>query len=111
MNYSNSFYLLVPFIVIVLFNFLSKGVNAALYWDKVDFKEYIALVPTSAHSGDGMGDLISLIVSHSEQYLTETLMFSKEVEAIVLEVMNEVLPIIKTSTIIGESNWWIRYYC
>ena len=67
----------------------SKGVNAALYWDKVDFKEYIALVPTSAHSGDGMGDLISLIVSHSEQYLTETLMFSKEVEAIVLEVLNE----------------------
>ncbi|XP_019859915.1 PREDICTED: eukaryotic translation initiation factor 5B-like [Amphimedon queenslandica] len=70
----------------VILQFAEQGVNAALYWDKVDFKEYIALVPTSAHSGDGMGDLISLIVSHSEEYLTETLMFSKEVEAIVLEV-------------------------
>lgn len=44
------------------------------------------MVPTSAITGDGMGDLISLVVSHSEQHLVDQLMFSKEVEAIVLEV-------------------------
>ena len=46
------------------------------------------MVPTSAITGDGMGDLISLVVSHSEQHLVDQLMFSKEVEAIVLEVQS-----------------------
>jgi translation initiation factor 5B len=70
----------------VILEFAEQGLNAALYWDKVDFKEYIPLVPTSAHSGDGMGDLISHIVTQSETNLVQSLMFSKEVEAIVLEV-------------------------
>ena len=60
--------------------------NSALFWEKVDFTDYIPLVPTSAISGDGMADLIAQIVTHSEKFLVEKLMFSKEVEAMVLEV-------------------------
>ncbi len=60
--------------------------NAALFWEKVDFTEYIPLVPTSAISGDGMADLISQIILYSEKSLVDKIMFSKEVEAIVLEV-------------------------
>ena len=59
----------------------------ALFWDKVDFTEYVPLVPTSAHTGDGMGDLISLLVSYSQKVLAPQLMLSQELEAIVLEVL------------------------
>ena len=58
----------------------------ALFWDKVDFTEYIPLVPTSAITGDGMGDLIALIVTYSQRLLAKQLMLSMEVEAVVMEV-------------------------
>ena len=44
------------------------------------------MVPTSAITGDGMGDLIALVVTYSQKMLAEKLMFSKELEAIVMEV-------------------------
>ena len=44
------------------------------------------MVPTSAITGDGMGDLIALLVNYSQKMLTEQLMLSQELEALVLEV-------------------------
>lgn len=63
-----------------------QGLNAALFWEKVDFREYIPMVPTSAITGDGMGDLIALLVTFSLKMLTQQLMLSMELEALVLEV-------------------------
>lgn len=70
----------------VIIQFAEQGLNAALFWDRVDFKEYIPVVPTSAVTGDGMGDLIAQVVGFSKKMLQDQLMFSKEVEAVVLEV-------------------------
>jgi translation initiation factor IF-2 len=72
---------------------LLQGLNAALFWEKVDFKEYIPMVPTSAITGDGMGDLIALLVSFSLKMLTKQLMLSMELEALVLEV-SHMIPLI-----------------
>ena len=47
------------------------------------------VVPTSAHTGDGMGDLISLLVTFSQKVLAPKLMLSQEVEVVVLEVRME----------------------
>lgn len=66
----------------------------ALFWDKVDFTEYVALVPTSAITGDGMGDLIALLVEKSLKNLTQTLMLSMEIEAMVMEVCDYYVSII-----------------
>lgn len=60
--------------------------NVALFWEKVDFSEYVPLVPTSAITGDGMGDLIALLVEYSSKKLSHALMLSMEVEAMVMEV-------------------------
>lgn len=57
-----------------------------MFWDKVDFREYIPMVPTSAITGDGMGDLIALLVNYSQKMLADQLMLSPELEALVLEV-------------------------
>ncbi len=58
----------------------------AMFWEKVDFSEYLPLVPTSAITGDGMGDLIALLVQHSMKNLASALRLSMEVEALVMEV-------------------------
>ncbi len=58
----------------------------ALFWEKVDFSEYLPMVPTSAITGDGMGDLIALVVTYSQKLLSKQLMLSREVEAVVMEV-------------------------
>ena len=63
-----------------------KGLNVAMFWEKVDFKEYLPMVPTSAITGDGMGDLIALLVQHSVKNLVSTLSLSMELEALVMEV-------------------------
>ncbi len=47
------------------------------------------LVPTSAITGDGMGDLIAQLVEFSSKSLASTLALSMEVEAIVMEVCTE----------------------
>ncbi|XP_054159384.1 eukaryotic translation initiation factor 5B-like [Oppia nitens] len=71
----------------VILQLAEQSINAALYYDNQDFRSYVSLVPTSAHSGDGMGNLISLLIS-----LTQTLMAKKvafdpiNLDATVLEV-------------------------
>ena len=64
----------------------SQELNVALCWEKVDFNEYLPMVPTSAITGDGMGDLIALVVTYSQKLLSKQLMLSREVEAVVMEV-------------------------
>ncbi|XP_076067852.1 eukaryotic translation initiation factor 5B [Oratosquilla oratoria] len=63
-----------------------NGLNAALFWENPDPKSYVSLVPTSAISGDGMGNLISMICFMCQQRLSKRLMFSEELQCTVLEV-------------------------
>lgn len=43
----------------------SKGYNVAMFWDNPDPTEYISLVPTSGITGEGLPDLLSVIVKYS----------------------------------------------
>ena len=70
----------------VLLGLAEQGLNAALFWENPDPEEYISLVPTSAHSGDGMGNLMGQLVEISQTRLEERLSFSEELQATVLEV-------------------------
>ena len=44
------------------------------------------MVPTSAITGDGMGDLMAMMVLMSQKYLINQLMWSSVLEATVMEV-------------------------
>jgi len=44
------------------------------------------MVPTSAHSGDGMGNLIALLCEISQTLLAKRIMYSEELQATVMEV-------------------------
>ncbi|KAF1743374.1 hypothetical protein MXB_4623, partial [Myxobolus squamalis] len=64
--------------------FAELGLNLALYFQKKSHKLYIPAIPTSALTGDGIGDLIGFICRYSQEYLTKRLAVSKNLEAALL---------------------------
>ncbi|XP_005360080.1 eukaryotic translation initiation factor 5B [Microtus ochrogaster] len=70
-----------PFIVA-----LNKGLNAALFYENKDPRTFVSLVPTSAHTGDGMGSLIYLLVELTQTMLSKRLAHCEELRAQVMEV-------------------------
>ena len=50
----------------VIASIAEQGLNAALSYENPDPKSYISMVPTSAHSGEGMGNLMGLLVTLSQ---------------------------------------------
>ncbi|KAL9902323.1 eukaryotic translation initiation factor 5B [Glossina fuscipes] len=70
----------------VILQFAEQGLNAALFYENNDPKSYISLVPTSAITGEGMGNLLFLIIEFCQKMLAKRLMYSEELQATVLEV-------------------------
>ncbi|XP_039280298.1 eukaryotic translation initiation factor 5B [Nilaparvata lugens] len=70
----------------VIIQFNEQGLNAALFYENPDQRSYVSLVPTSAITGEGMGNLLALIMESCQTMLAKRLMFSEELQATVLEV-------------------------
>lgn len=64
----------------------SVGFNTALYWENDDVRRNISLIPTSAITGEGIPDLLMMILSLSQKLLVDRLMYCAALEATVLEV-------------------------
>ncbi|EDV19967.1 uncharacterized protein TRIADDRAFT_61546 [Trichoplax adhaerens] len=83
-----------------------QGLNAALFHENQDPRKFVSLVPTSAITGDGMGDLIALIVKLSQTMLTTRLSYSNEIECSVMEV--KALPGLGTTVDVVLTNGKLR---
>lgn len=70
----------------VILEFSEQGLNAALFYNNPDPRTYVNLVPTSAITGEGMGNLLFLIIESCQSWLSKRLMYSDELQATVLEV-------------------------
>ncbi|XP_053311131.1 eukaryotic translation initiation factor 5B isoform X2 [Spea bombifrons] len=70
----------------IIVEFAQQGLNAALFYENKDPRTFVSLVPTSAHTGDGMGNLISLLVDLTQNMLSKKLAQSEELRAQVMEV-------------------------
>lgn len=70
----------------VILQFAEQGLNTALFYENTDPKTYISLVPTSAITGEGMGNLLFMITDFCQNNLAKRLMYSEELQATVLEV-------------------------
>ena len=68
------------FIFVAILGMAEQGLNAALFYENPDPKTYISMVPTSAHSGEGMGNLIGMLVNLSQTMLAKRLAFSEELQ-------------------------------
>ncbi|XP_069747098.1 eukaryotic translation initiation factor 5B isoform X2 [Narcine bancroftii] len=66
--------------------FAQQGLNAALFFENKDPRTFLSLIPTSAHTGDGMGNLIALLVELTQTMLAKRLSYSLELRAQVMEV-------------------------
>ncbi|OAP59068.1 translation initiation factor aIF-2 [Fonsecaea erecta] len=66
--------------------FAKEGFNSELFYENKDMRRYVSLVPTSAHTGEGIPDLLKLLVSLTQERMTSSLMYLSEVECTVLEV-------------------------
>nr|CAB3241971.1 eukaryotic translation initiation factor 5B-like [Phallusia mammillata] len=70
----------------IIVQFAEQSLNVKLFHENDDPETWISMVPTSAHSGDGMGNLIALVVKTCETKLARKLAFSENLQCTVLEV-------------------------
>lgn len=66
--------------------FAEQGFNSELFYDNKSMARNVSLVPTSAHTGEGVPDMLKLLTSLSQERMTNALMYLSEVECTVLEV-------------------------
>lgn len=66
--------------------FAEQGLNAVLYYENKNFARNVSLVPTSAITGEGVPDMIMLLVNLTQQRMSDKLMYLSELECTVLEV-------------------------
>ncbi|KIW73315.1 translation initiation factor aIF-2 [Phialophora macrospora] len=66
--------------------FAEEGFNAEVFYENKDMRRYVSLVPTSAHTGEGIPDLLKLLVTLTQERMTSALMYLSEVQATILEV-------------------------
>ena len=66
--------------------FAEQGFNAELYYENKSMAKNVSLVPTSAHTGEGIPDMIKLLLSLTQERMTNKLMYLSEVECTILEV-------------------------
>ncbi|KDD76282.1 hypothetical protein H632_c285p0, partial [Helicosporidium sp. ATCC 50920] len=63
-----------------------QGLNVALYWRNKDPRSVISIVPTSAISGEGIPDLLQLLVRLTQGLMADKLTFVDDLQCTVLEV-------------------------
>jgi translation initiation factor 5B len=66
--------------------FAEQGFNAELYYENKSMARFVSLVPTSAHTGEGIPDMLKLILQLTQERMVGSLMYLSEVQATVLEV-------------------------
>ncbi|KAJ4418608.1 eukaryotic translation initiation factor 5B [Neurospora sp. IMI 360204] len=66
--------------------FAEQGFNSELFYQNKSMAKYVSLVPTSAHTGEGIPDMLKLIVQLTQERMVGSLMYLSEVQATVLEV-------------------------
>ncbi|KAF2450294.1 hypothetical protein P171DRAFT_468665 [Karstenula rhodostoma CBS 690.94] len=63
-----------------------QGFNSELFFKNKNMSRYVSVCPTSAHTGEGIPDMIKLIIKLTQERMTNNLMYLSEVECTVLEV-------------------------
>lgn len=70
----------------IITQFKEQGLNTELYYKNKEMGETYSIVPTSAITGEGVPDLLLLLVQWAQKTMIEKLTFSNEIECTVLEV-------------------------
>lgn len=63
-----------------------QGLNSELYFNNKNMAKYVSIVPTSAVTGEGVPDLLWLLLELTQKRMSKQLMYLSHVEATILEV-------------------------
>ena len=63
-----------------------QGLNSELYFQNRNMSKYVSIVPTSAVTGEGVPDLLWLLLELTQKRMSKQLMYLSSVEATILEV-------------------------
>ncbi|CCW63677.1 unnamed protein product [Phytomonas sp. EM1] len=63
-----------------------EGFNSELYYKNTDFRKVVSIVPTSAHTGEGISDLILLKIQLVQQFMEGKVTYKDDLQCTVLEV-------------------------
>ncbi|OAG28968.1 translation initiation factor 5B [Nematocida displodere] len=73
----------------IVLDLATEGLNSAIFSKNPDPKRYISIVPTSAITGEGLGQLLSLLITLVETRMLKKVRFEEQVECMVLESRSE----------------------
>ncbi|KAI9804709.1 MAG: hypothetical protein M1826_004856 [Phylliscum demangeonii] len=66
--------------------FAEQGFNSDLFYENKSMAKRVSMVPTSAHTGEGIPDMLKLIVQLTQERMANELMYLSEIQCTVLEV-------------------------
>ncbi|KAF8106896.1 hypothetical protein N665_0130s0063 [Sinapis alba] len=70
----------------IITQFKEQGLNTELYYKNKDMGETFSIVPTSAITGEGIPDMLLLLVNWAQKTMVEKLTYVDDVQCTVLEV-------------------------
>eukprot|EP00921_Rhytidocystis_pertsovi_P008499 GHVQ01013928.1.p1 GENE.GHVQ01013928.1~~GHVQ01013928.1.p1 ORF type:complete len:842 (+),score=148.46 GHVQ01013928.1:273-2798(+) len=70
----------------VLSQLQSEGMNCQLYWENEDVRKVVSIVPTSAINGEGLPDLLMLLIKLTQDIMSRNLQLLDEFQCTILEV-------------------------
>ncbi|KAJ3697746.1 hypothetical protein LUZ61_001451 [Rhynchospora tenuis] len=70
----------------IITQFMEQGVNTEIYYKNKSLSDTFSIVPTSAISGEGIPDLLLLLVQRAHKTMQERLTYTDQVHCTVLEV-------------------------
>jgi translation initiation factor 5B len=62
------------------------GLNVKLYWENDDHLDTISIIPTSAHTGEGVPDLLQMLIRITQELQMEKMQYMELLQCTVLEV-------------------------
>lgn len=84
----------------------AQGLNSEIYWKNKNPRTVVNIVPTSAITGEGVPDMIKLLVDLTQTRMVNSLMYISTLECTVLEV--KVIEGLGTTIDIILSNGYLR---
>ncbi|ORM40835.1 Eukaryotic translation initiation factor 5B [Babesia sp. Xinjiang] len=70
----------------IMIELSEQGLNSELYWENDDIRRNISICPTSAITGEGISDLICLILQLTQKIMVKNITHKEEFRCSVLEV-------------------------
>ncbi len=69
----------------IIVQIMELGFNAQLYWSNDSVEDTVHIVPTSAITGEGIGDLMYCLIDYTQNYLDGMITQTDDFECVVME--------------------------